>query len=375
MKEKIIKFVRWIMAAFIALMAVVGFPATIFFLLAAIVVAPIGVFDKLVIEKLGKWSKLKYVIAVVLFFVGIFSAPSTSSNDKFDPESLGDNYTIDYESSEAIETALNAGEDVNGKIVKFEVKEYHPDSSLGYNCFAGEHLNFISEGNIYAEPGDSIVAYIESKAGNILGSWKINYILLSHEKGKGLDEKIALEEKEEKSPENKKTEVTNDINADKEKKNDKEENIASTKKVDADVDKKAEVAQTKKEIEPKKTEEKQEEAKTDAGVKEEKQQPSLPNTQKQSDADTQEAALAALIAAQSIQSTSNSATKNEGFVNPGNDIVPSSATTYVCNTNTKKFHYPHCNSVKKIKPENYLQVTASREELLAQYEPCGNCNP
>ena len=50
--------------------------------------------------------------------------------------------------------------------------------------------------------------------------------------------------------------------------------------------------------------------------------------------------------------------------------------TYVCNTNTKKFHYPDCKSVNQMKEENRLFTSLSREELLAEgYEPCGNCNP
>ena len=50
--------------------------------------------------------------------------------------------------------------------------------------------------------------------------------------------------------------------------------------------------------------------------------------------------------------------------------------TYVCNTNTKKFHYPNCNSVPKIKNENRLNTDKTREELIAEgYDPCGNCKP
>ena len=49
---------------------------------------------------------------------------------------------------------------------------------------------------------------------------------------------------------------------------------------------------------------------------------------------------------------------------------------YVCNTNTKKFHAPRCNSVKQMKEENRLYTNLNREELLAEgYEPCGNCKP
>ena len=54
----------------------------------------------------------------------------------------------------------------------------------------------------------------------------------------------------------------------------------------------------------------------------------------------------------------------------------SSGLTYVCNTNTKKFHEPYCNSVDQIKEENKLETTKDRKELIAEgYSPCGNCNP
>lgn len=50
--------------------------------------------------------------------------------------------------------------------------------------------------------------------------------------------------------------------------------------------------------------------------------------------------------------------------------------TYVCNTNTMKFHYPECASVNKMKEKNRLYTNLSRDELLAEgYEPCGSCHP
>lgn len=50
--------------------------------------------------------------------------------------------------------------------------------------------------------------------------------------------------------------------------------------------------------------------------------------------------------------------------------------SYVLNTNTKKFHYPDCRSVKQMSDKNRQDVVANREELIAQgYDPCGNCNP
>lgn len=49
---------------------------------------------------------------------------------------------------------------------------------------------------------------------------------------------------------------------------------------------------------------------------------------------------------------------------------------YVLNTNSKKFHKPTCDSVKKMKPKNRKDYTGTRDDLIAQgYEPCGSCNP
>lgn len=49
---------------------------------------------------------------------------------------------------------------------------------------------------------------------------------------------------------------------------------------------------------------------------------------------------------------------------------------YICNTNTKKFHYPSCSSAKKIAQKNRKEVESTREELIAEgYDPCGHCDP
>lgn len=51
-------------------------------------------------------------------------------------------------------------------------------------------------------------------------------------------------------------------------------------------------------------------------------------------------------------------------------------TTYVLNTNTKKFHRETCGSVSQIKEENFQKVQTSREELeQSGYSPCKKCNP
>lgn len=49
---------------------------------------------------------------------------------------------------------------------------------------------------------------------------------------------------------------------------------------------------------------------------------------------------------------------------------------YVLNSNTMKFHYPSCSSVKTIKEKNRHDVNDSRNNIISQgYEPCGRCKP
>ena len=50
--------------------------------------------------------------------------------------------------------------------------------------------------------------------------------------------------------------------------------------------------------------------------------------------------------------------------------------SYVVNANTRKFHLPTCSSVADIQSANRLDVTADRNELIAEgYAPCKRCNP
>ena len=52
------------------------------------------------------------------------------------------------------------------------------------------------------------------------------------------------------------------------------------------------------------------------------------------------------------------------------------AKKYVLNTNTKKFHFPDCDSVYAMHPDNKKEVKAKRSELIEQgYSPCGDCKP
>ena len=58
------------------------------------------------------------------------------------------------------------------------------------------------------------------------------------------------------------------------------------------------------------------------------------------------------------------------------DSTQSEAVTYIANTSSQKFHKPDCSSVKKMSDKNKLEITATREQMIADgYSPCGTCNP
>lgn len=53
-----------------------------------------------------------------------------------------------------------------------------------------------------------------------------------------------------------------------------------------------------------------------------------------------------------------------------------SASSYVLNTNSHKFHLPGCSSVDTISPKNRKDVNESREQIIREgYAPCKRCNP
>jgi len=51
-------------------------------------------------------------------------------------------------------------------------------------------------------------------------------------------------------------------------------------------------------------------------------------------------------------------------------------TDYILNTNTHKFHYPSCSSVKQMSEKNKQAYNGTRDEVIGMgYDPCGRCHP
>lgn len=51
------------------------------------------------------------------------------------------------------------------------------------------------------------------------------------------------------------------------------------------------------------------------------------------------------------------------------------AQTYIGNSNTMKFHYPSCSSVKDIKEGNKVNLDSRDSAISKGYQPCGRCKP
>ena len=155
---------------------------------------------------------LSFIILLALVF-SIVGCDSDNSNKAAD-------YILDYNDATSFENALNDGLKVNGKIVKVFVKEYVPDSILGINCHAGEHLNFLFEDELDVEKGDTIVVRVTEEPSKVflIGSWKVPCELLeisgAEEKIESDTENAATSKTNDKNKETEPTEITLTMNED-----------------------------------------------------------------------------------------------------------------------------------------------------------------
>lgn len=135
------------------------------------------------------------VLVLGLSFVGCSNTTSTSDpvDKEIEKENIEANengkenqgsqedqkgYVIDFEDVESFEEALNNGEDLTGKVVKFVVSDYRPINILGINCTGGEHLNFILEEEADIAAGDTLIGTVYEVAERVAikkESWKIPF--------------------------------------------------------------------------------------------------------------------------------------------------------------------------------------------------------
>ena len=148
---------------------------------------------------------LKFLSLFIIIIATFFTCVACDDSYIGDDEENNDNsYTLDYTNAEMLEEALNSGVSANGKYICFQVTEYHPESFYGYNCWAGEHLNCISENDVNAVEGDYIIGRITEEPYSSFGSWKIYYKFIELKKNfddpNKEDENLQLKENEVKTP-------------------------------------------------------------------------------------------------------------------------------------------------------------------------------
>ena len=118
----------------------------------------------------------KNYASLLLIVMAILACLLVSCGNSQESETLADEskQVVDYGNAESFEAALNAGENLEGKIVQFTVREFHPESTLGYNLWAGEHLNFVSPRHPDLQEGD--IATVKAiSIEKIMRSWVIEY--------------------------------------------------------------------------------------------------------------------------------------------------------------------------------------------------------
>lgn len=107
-------------------------------------------------------------LLLLLFSICIVFSLSACSNTESSDHA-------DYTSAESFESALNNGDNVIGKTVKFHADSLHPESLYGYNIWAGEHLNFISSEDPGIKRGETVVVTVTDTSQLDNDSWLIYY--------------------------------------------------------------------------------------------------------------------------------------------------------------------------------------------------------
>lgn len=354
------------------------------------------------------------LITLLILLVGCGSEDKELKDDIniIRQEYLNGSRPIDYEDSASFENALNDGEKVYGKIVQFDVREYKPDSALGINCWSGEHLNFISDNEFDVNSGDIVVGYVKEEAQKKLGSWKIPYVVLDIKNPEESLENVAASmevsaTEDIVAPDGSEVteEATNEIAEISEEPDDGTiDNSETTIAYATDRVKVRQQPNTDCEVlgmmnvgdsvtvlgtegdwshvsangvdgyiksEFLSSKELSSTANDVANVATASNEPA----QTASQVEISNSPNPALVTTPQLANSVNSG-NDSNFNTYDNEEQQQTAAQFVLNTSSMKVHFPKCNDVKKISPENYATSNESFSDLQAQgYTSCGHCKP
>ena len=181
-----------------------------FTILWLIIFPPVGFYLMWKNNKFNFVARVIITVAVSALWIWVFyygathqvdSSYSTTNNkyitNKNRTESNNTEKTINYYNAEALESDLNAGKKCEGKVALIICKELHPDSILGYNIYAGEHINLVSDKDPGIKEGAEVLIKTKKISKILDKSWKVEYELLEKNqynfKDKLLNETIEIE--------------------------------------------------------------------------------------------------------------------------------------------------------------------------------------
>ena len=136
-----------------------------------------------------KKISLLCLIATILMLSGCYSENKdvTTTNNNKQEQTAVKTIVVDYSSSKSFAKALNNNEEVDGKIVRFLVKEYDVKSSLGMEIKAGDNLSFITKKDLELVPGDCLFVTINGEPKKENDRWVIDFTLIKIKKNKNVD--------------------------------------------------------------------------------------------------------------------------------------------------------------------------------------------
>lgn len=117
---------------------------------------------------------VKFLLVLVLVLMPFTLVGCDGDDNNSSKKNSNAAINVDYENAKDFEADLNAGKDLTGKTVKFEVRKLRPDSAFGYNAISGEHLNFVADDDPKVDVGDTMIVKVKSVK-TVVGSWIIRY--------------------------------------------------------------------------------------------------------------------------------------------------------------------------------------------------------
>lgn len=119
-------------------------------------------------------KKLNFLLILPLLLLVLLTSCNGNNSNVEKNNTEKTEVKIDYQQVTTFEADLNKGVDVKNKVVIITVDKLVPNSAFGYDIYAGEHLNFVSNEHPGVKEGDVITVKVTDYI-SMLGSYIIHY--------------------------------------------------------------------------------------------------------------------------------------------------------------------------------------------------------